>query len=56
MITLAAAVADLAGDDQRLVVVLDGPLHLPQVRVGEPQIAQICPLAAAVADLATSLC
>ncbi len=56
--TFIAAVADLAGDGQRLGVVLDGTrtisvrLHLPQVDVGIAQAAQMNALAAAVADLA----
>ena len=40
-------VADLARDGQRLLVVLDGPPRLPQVRVGHAQVAQVVPLARA---------
>ena len=46
-----AAVADLTGDDQRLLVVLDGLVHLAQVAIGIAQVAQVVALAAAVADL-----
>ena len=45
-------VPDLAGDDQRLLVVVDGPLRLPEATVGDPQVAQGSPLPPAVADLA----
>ena len=47
----AAAVADLTGDDQRLLVVLDGLVHLAEVGIGIAQVAQVGALAAAVADL-----
>ena len=50
-VALAAAVADLTGDDQRLLVVLDGLVHLAQVAIGNAQVAQVVALAAAVADL-----
>ena len=36
---------------QGLLVVLDGPPHLAQGRIGNAQVAQMLPLAAAVADL-----
>ena len=46
------AVADVAIDDQSLLVELDGPPRLPLGRVRQAQIAEIFPLIAAVADVA----
>ena len=48
----AAAVADLPADQQGLLVVLDGPPHLAQVRIRQAQVAQMRALAAAVAERA----
>jgi hypothetical protein len=38
-----APVADLADNDQLLLIELDGAARLPQVRVGQAQVAQISP-------------
>ena len=51
-VALAAAVADLAGDGQRLLVELDGLARLAQGGVGNAQVAERGAFAAAVADLA----
>ncbi len=40
LVAFAPAVADLSGDGQRLLVVLDRPLPLPQVTVDVAQVAQ----------------
>ena len=49
-VALAPPVADLARDHQRLLVVADRLLHLPQEVVGCSQAAQTIALAAPVAD------
>ena len=49
---LAVAVADLAGDGQRLGVQVDGLPVLAQAAVAAPQVAQRGALAVAVADVA----
>ena len=51
-VALAAPVADLAGDDQALLVELDGRARLAEVGVGDAEVAQGVALAAPVADLA----
>ena len=51
VLSLSASVADLAGDDQCLLVELDGLAGVAEGGVGEAEIAQGVALAAAVADL-----
>ena len=52
VVALASPVSDLAGDGQRLVVVLDGLVVLPEVAVGAAEVAQVGALALPVSDLA----
>ena len=52
MVALPAAVADLAGYGQGLLVVVDGALVVAQGMVGAAQVAQADALPAAVADFA----
>ena len=41
VVGLAMPISDLPCDGSRLLVILDGSPHLPQVGVGQPQVAQV---------------
>ena len=49
--SFAAAVADLPGDGQGLIVILDGLAWVTQDGLGKAQAVQVVPFAAAVTDL-----
>src|SRR5438445_315140 len=53
-VAFAAAVADLAGDGQILLIETDGGAVVTQVSVGVPQVAEDLGLTGTVADLPTS--